>query len=385
MYKHPIFALGFRIFFSLSALSACLLIALWLVVYSGKITLVNYFPSSYWHAHEMIFAYSVAVIAGFLLTAVKNWTGESTPVEKPLAMLALLWVAGRIMPFTSNYVAQELIALIDLLFLPYLAYVLSQPILKANYTRGWVFIALLALMTLANALIHAEILGWLAQSAWMGLQISIAIVIVMILVIAGRVFPFFTERGAGVQLAKKPLLDALAIGSAILVFTLWVLNITEIILALAAGIAVIFNTLRLKNWAVYKIGSIPLLWVLYSGYIWIIIGFFLTIFTAYSKIPSSLALHAFTMGGIGIVTLAMMARVSLGHTGRPLQASDRTVMAFILINVGAAVRIIAPILIPTWYTQFVLLSGLLWLVAFILFLLVYLPILTTARVDGKTG
>ncbi len=385
MYQHPIFALGFRAFFSVSGISALLLIALWLAIYTGNINLINYYPSSFWHAHEMLFGYTAAVIAGFLLTAVKNWTGEPTIIEKPLAALVLLWLAGRLAPFTANYVMPELIALIDILFLPCLAYSLSVPILKAKYTRGLVFIGLIMLMAASNALVHAEMLDYLEQSAWLGLQLMIALVLVMILIIAGRVFPFFTERGAGVALIKKPLLDGLSIGSAVMVFILQVLDINGGVLAIAAAIAAIINTLRLKNWLVKEIFSIPLLWVLYSGYAWIIIAFGLTIFSAFSIIPATLALHAFTMGGIGVVTLAMMARVSLGHTGRNLQASKQIVIAFFLINFAVFIRVFLPLLIPAGYATFVWIAGIFWIAAFLLFAIVYLPILTTARADGKTG
>lgn len=385
MDKHPVLALGFRVFFSLSGLSALLLIALWLAVYSGSITLVHYYPSTIWHAHEMLFGYTAAVIAGFLLTAVKNWTGEATIIEKPLAALVLLWIAGRLSPFSANYVTHELIALIDLLFLPCLAYALSLPTLKAKHTRGFVFIGLITMMFVANVLVHAEMLNYSEQTAWLGLQLMIALVLVMILIIAGRVFPFFTERGAGVALIKKPLLDSLSIASAVIVFLLMMLNITGGLLAAVATLAVIINTLRIKNWLVKEISLIPLLWVLFSGYTWIIVGFALTVFSAYSLIPATLPLHAFTMGGIGVVTIAMMARVSLGHTGRNLKASKIMVFAFFAINLAVFIRVFLPIFIPSGYAAFIWLAGLLWLAAFLLFSIVYLPILTTARADGKTG
>lgn len=385
MFKHPVLALGFRVFFSLSGLSALVLIALWLAVYSGSISLAHYYPGNIWHAHEMLFGYTAAVIAGFLLTAVKNWTGESTITDKPLAGLALLWIAGRLAPFSENYITHEFIAFIDLLFLPCLAYALSLPILKAKYTRGLVFIGLIMMMAVANILVHVEMLNYSAQTAWLGLQLMIALVLVMILIIAGRVFPFFTERGAGIALIKKPLLDSLSIASAVIVFILMMFNVTGGLLGIAAASASIINSLRIKNWLVKEISSIPLLWVLFSGYAWIIVGFALTVLSAFSLIPATLPLHAFTMGGIGVVTIAMMARVSLGHTGRNLKASKTMVIAFFTINLAVFIRVFLPIFIPAGYATFIWLAGLLWVLAFLLFSIVYLPILTTARADGKTG
>lgn len=382
----PFFALGFRTFFALSGLSALVLMVLWRSLYDGSLNLDNYFSNNHWHAHEMLLGYTVAVITGFLLTAVKNWTGEQTLVGANLAGLALLWVYGRVLPFYSNLLPDELIALVDFSFLPVLAYSLIKPMITAQYTRGYVFIGLLLVMALGNGLIHADILGWTSNTAWTGFQIVIGLIIVMILVIAGRVFPFFTERGlSGVLPVRSPLLDSLSIASAALVFLLNITQVSGIYLALAASFAVVVNSLRVNNWYVFRIWFVPLLWVLYVGYAWIILGFILTALSAYYIVQPTLALHAFTMGGIGVITLGMMARVSLGHTGRALKASQAMAIAFALINVGALVRVFIPILLPEWYADIIYASVLLWLAAFSLFAFVYGPILTTARIDGKAG
>ena len=380
----PFFALGFRTFFALSGLSALILMVLWRSIYDGSLVLDNYFTNSYWHAHEMLLGYTVAVISGFLLTAVRNWTGEQTLTGASLAGLALLWVYGRILPFYSGLLADEFIALVDFLFLPVLALCLIKPIMAARYTRGYVFIGLLSIMALGNALIHLDILQLADNTAWIGFQIVIGLIIVMILVIAGRVFPFFTEKGLPGNLPiRNPLYDALAIGSAILVFVLNIMQISGVLLAIAASLAAIINILRVNNWYVFRIWFVPLLWVLYIGYAWIILGFILTALSAFTIVLPTLALHAFTMGGIGVITLGMMARVSLGHTGRVLKASQAMAIAFALINLAALVRVFVPMLLPQWYADIIYASTLLWLAAFSLFAFVYAPILTTARADGK--
>lgn len=382
----PFFALGFRTFFALSGLSALGLMVVWRSLYDGSLVLDNYFVNNYWHAHEMLLGYTVAVIAGFLLTAVKNWTGQQTLSGSSLAGLALLWVYGRILPFYSGLLADEFIALVDFLFLPVLAFSLVKPIMATQYTRGYVFIALLLIMSFGNGLIHLDILGLAEQTAWSGFQIVIGLVIMMILVIAGRVFPFFTEKGlSGTLPIRNPLYDALSIGSALLVFALLIMQVSGVLLALAASLAAICNLLRVNDWYVFKIWYVPLLWVLYIGYAWIIIGFILTALSAYSIVLPTLALHAFTMGGIGVITLGMMARVSLGHTGRVLRASQAMAIAFALINLAALIRVFFPIFLPYWYADIVYAATILWLAAFSLFAYVYAPILTTARVDGKTG
>lgn len=386
IFATPLFNLGFRAFFALAGVSALLLIMLWNAMFKGSLSLSNYFAPNEWHAHEMLLGYSVAVMAGFLLTAVKNWTGQPTAIGDKLAGLCLLWLYGRLLPFYSGLLPDALIALVDFAFLPVLAYQVSQPIIKAKNYRNLVFIGILLLLALGNGLIHAEKLGLMENSAATGLQLVVATIILLILVIAGRVFPFFTERGlTGVLIIKNQLLDQLAIGSAALVFTLQLFGISGTILAIAALAAGVINIARVAGWYNRKIWYVPLLWVLYVGYGWLILGFLFTVLSAYTVVSTSLALHAFTLGGIGILTLGMMARVSLGHTGRILKASNAIALAFVLLNLAAVFRVLLPMALPAWYNGLVYAATLSWLAAFALFVFVYAPMLTTARVDGQEG
>jgi uncharacterized protein involved in response to NO len=239
---------------------------------------------------------------------------------------------------------------------------------------------------LGNGFIHADILGYCENTAWLGVQIVVATIIILILVIAGRVFPFFTERGTtGTLIIKNPLLDNLSIAAAALFFALQLAGVSGTGLAMVAIAAAIVNTLRVKGWYVQKIWYVPLLWILYVGYGWVILGFLLSALAAYSVILPSLALHAFTIGGIGVLTLGMMARVSLGHTGRALKVGNTMAIAFGLINVAVLFRVLLPIAFPGWYGILVYISTLAWLAAFALFTFVYAPILTNARVDGQEG
>jgi len=386
IFNLPLFNLGFRAFFALAGFAALTLIVLWSAMIEGDLAHENYFSQNYWHAHEMLLGYSVAVIAGFLLTAVKNWTGKPTLTGDQLAGLCLLWLYGRIVPFYEGLLPNELIALIDFAFLPVLAYQIIKPILQVGQYRNLVFVALLLVLALGNGLVHAEILGFQENTAWLGIELVVATIIVMILVIAGRVFPFFTERGLpGTLTIKNPLFDTLSIVSAVLVFVLELADISGTILALAALFAVVANVARLSGWYVQKIWYVPLLWVLYVGYGWIILGFGLTIFSAYELIAASLALHAFTIGGIGVLTLGMMARVSLGHTGRALRVSNAMAISFVFINVAALCRVLLPVVLPGWYNLLVYISTFAWLAAFSLFVFVYSPILTSVRADGQDG
>jgi uncharacterized protein involved in response to NO len=386
IFDYPLFALGFRTFFALAGLCALILIVLWNAIFKSQLGLDNYFPSTYWHGHEMLLGYAVAVIAGFLLTAVKNWTGKPTISGDQLAGLGLLWLYGRILPFYSGLLPDVLIALVDFSFLPVLAYQVSKPIMQVKQYRNLVFIGLLVLLALGNGLIHSEMLGLQENSAWIGMQIVVATIVSMILVIAGRVFPFFTERGIpGTLSLRNPLMDGLAIASAVLVFGLQLFAVSGGILALAAILAVLANIARVSGWYVQRIWYVPLLWVLYIGYGWIILGFALLAFSAYGLVMPSLALHAFTVGGIGVLTLGMMARVSLGHTGRVMKASNAIAIAFVCINLAVLFRVLLPIALPDWYGALVYGSTLSWLAAFSLFVFVYVPMLTSPRVDGQEG
>ncbi|MBD9362486.1 NnrS family protein [Methylomonas fluvii] len=385
VFDYPLFAMGFRAFFALAGLSALALIAVWNSMSNGSLHIDNYFTGSTWHAHEMLLGYTTAVIAGFLLTAVRNWTGIQTVTPDQLASLCFLWIYGRVLPFYSELLPDLLIGVVDFVFLPVLAYFVGKPILKTGNYQNLIFIALLLLLALGNSLVHAQVLG-LADSAALGLMLVVTIIVAMILVIAGRVFPFFTERGlSGVICIRNPALDIAAVAVSLAVFALLMLNISGALLAVAAVAAIVINIVRVAAWYNPRIWFVPLLWVLYIGYGWLILGFGLVSLAAFDFVPQSLALHAFTVGGIGILTLGMMARVALGHTGRALKASNVMALAFVLINLAALFRVLFPALLPNWYGGLVMVSTYCWLAAFSLFAFYYSPILMSPRLDGQPG
>ncbi len=384
--KYPLFALGFRAFFLLAGFAALGLLILWQGMTQDTVAPSVYFTGTYWHAHEMLLGYTVAVIAGFLLTAVSNWTGKITLQGNALVGLSLLWLYGRILPFYAGLLPDELIALVDFAFLPTLAFVIAKTLIQTKNYKNLLFVGLLTLLMLGNGLIHAQMLDVCGNSAAMGVQIVVAAIVMIMLVIAGRVFPFFTEKGLkGVSIPRSQQLDFLAIGSAATLFTLQLVGISGTFLALIALTTAALNGWRLTSWFVFRIWFVPLLWVLYLGYGWLIVGFIFTAFAAWELILPSLALHAFTVGGIGILTLGMMARVSLGHTGRTMNASNAIAVAFVLINVAALFRVILPLAITSWSSVLIYLATLAWLAAFALFIFVYAPMLTKARADGKEG
>ncbi|WGS88175.1 NnrS family protein [Methylomonas sp. UP202] len=386
VFDYPLFAMGFRAFFALAGLSALALIGLWNAMSNGNLHVDHYFPGTLWHAHEMLLGYTSAVIAGFLLTAVANWTSRPTVSPDQLASLSFLWLYGRVLPFYSEWLPDVLIAAVDWSFLPALTYFVARPILQTGQYKHGVFVALLLLMALANAWIHGEVLGWSVAGAAQGLNLMAGLVVVMILVITGRVFPFFTERGlSGVICIRSPALDIAAILAGAVVFLLLLIGVSGLFLAAAAFAAAVLSLLRIAGWYNPRIWYVPLLWVLYIGYAWVIVGFVLVALSAFEWVAPALALHAFTVGGIGILTLGMMARVALGHTGRALKASNVIAIAFIAVNLAALFRVLVPALVPTWYGGLVMASAYCWLAAFSLFAFYYAPILTAPRLDGQPG
>jgi len=385
VFDYPLFAMGFRAFFALAGLSALALIAVWNAMSNGSLHMDNYYPTTLWHAHEMLLGYTTAVIAGFLLTAVRNWTGIQTATPEQLDSLSLLWIYGRVTPFFFVLLPDTLIALIDLSFLPALAYFVSKPLMKTANHQNLLFVGLLLLIFIGNGLMHAQILG-VSETSGLGLNLVVTVIVMMILVIAGRVFPFFTERGlSGVICIRNQGLDIASIAAGLLVFVLLMLNVSGVFLAIAALAAVALNIMRVSGWYNARIWFVPLLWVLYVGYGWIILGFVFLALSAFKLVGTALALHAFTVGGVGVLTLGMMARVALGHTGRVLKASNVMAIAFVLINLAALFRVLFPVLLPSWYGGFVLASSFAWLAAFSLFVFYYSPILGLPRVDGQPG
>lgn len=377
------FALGFRPFFSLAALSGLLLIALWLGLWKST-TPVDYYGTIGWHSHEMLFGFVTAIIAGFLLTAVRNWTGIDTPTGAPLALLALLWLLARLAPFVPAMPPAG-VALIDLAFLPLLIFAIYKPLMGAENRINRIFLPLLGGMALANLLVHLETLG-LAQTGRQGINLMIDMVMLLIIMVSGRVMPFFAEKaieGAHPRFNKtRERLAFAAIG-------LWTL--TELLLPLPwllalTALAVAGTQLwRFVDWHHPGIWRRPILWVLYTGLLWMIVGFVLKSLSSLGLFPDNLAIHALTAGAIGVLTFGMMARVSLGHTGRDITPAPAIAFSFVLLNLAVLFRVFGPVIHMEGYVHWVMLSGTGWAVSYLLFTLYYLKPLLTPRIDGRSG
>ncbi|MEO6163751.1 MAG: NnrS family protein [Candidatus Binatia bacterium] len=381
-----LFALGFRPFFLLSGLFAILSIALWVPTFVGWLPLNSYYGQIGWHSHEMIFGYTAAVIAGFLLTAVRNWTGMATAQGWSLVALTLIWCLARILPFFPSALSAELIALVDLSFLPALAVGIGVPLVRRGDRRNLLFLPLIAVFWLANLLVHLALLGFAPNLAHQAVLLGLDLVVLLIVIMGGRVIPFFTKGALPGMLIKSwSAIEWLAISSVIAFTLAEFLLIDPRIAGLFAGVAAIANGIRLGGWYTHRLWRVPLLWVLHLGYSWIVVGFMLKAGSVLAVIPPQFTLHAFSLGAIGVLTLGMMARVSLGHTGRPLKVGPGMASAFAAVNLAAVTRGLLPILYPQWFSQLVILSGGLWLIAYAIFIVVYVPILLQPRLDGKSG
>lgn len=386
---HPntaLFALGFRPFFLLAGAAAVALAALWVAAYVFGLFAANYYDMLGWHGHEMVFGYGVAVVAGFLLTSVKNWTGIQTVHGKGLAGLAALWLAGRVLPFFPDALPHGLIALVDLAFLPALTMALAVPLVRHGQPRNLAFVPILAVMALANGMVHLQVLGLARATAHVGTYLAVDLIILLIAIIGGRVIPFFTERAlAGAAPRRWPVIERASILAVVALALSELLELPAAAVAAIAVLGALSHAIRWWGWHERRVWSLPLLWVLYLGYGWVVVGFALKALAAAGQLSPFLALHAFTVGGIGVMTLGIMARVALGHTGRPLQPAKAVVWAFALINLATLARVALPIEAPRWYVPSIALAGGLWMAAFLLFLAVYSPILIQARVDGRPG
>jgi uncharacterized protein involved in response to NO len=381
-----VFNLGFRPFFLLSGVFAVVLMALWIPVFTGGRALSTYYGQIGWHSHEMIFGYAAGVIAGFLLTSVRNWTRLATATGGSLAALVALWLLGRILPFFAATLPAWLISVVDLGFLPALTASIGVPLVRHGEKRNLLFLPLMLGLFAANLLVHLELLGLVPGIARAGIFLGLYLIILLIVIMGGRVIPFFTERALpDVVIKRRPVIEWLAPLTVIAFMLAELLFPNSEVAGALAGLAGIINAIRVVSWYSHRYWQVPLLWVLHLGYGWIVVGFLLKAAACFELIAPQFTVHAFTVGGIGVLTLGMMARVSLGHTARRLKVESSMVISFILINLATVLRGLLPAIFPLWFSQLVILSGILWIAAFLMFAIVYAPILTQPRIDGQPG
>jgi uncharacterized protein involved in response to NO len=381
---------GFRPFFLLAALAAIAIVPTWLFALAGGDWPAGALPPQSWHAHEMLFGFVGAAVAGFMLTAIPNWTGAVPVTGWPLGLLAGLWMAGRIALCPDIAMSRPWAATIDLAFYPALAVTVGLPLVRAGKWRNSAFLAMLALLWVANLLFHLEWLGAASGTVAVGIRLAVDIMLLMVVVIGGRIVPNFTlgalrRSDPTIAIIPLPLLETMAIAVVVLIGVIDLVTPESALAGVAAAIAAILHGLRLARWRGLQTCRQPILWILHLGYAWLVVG--LALKASWILIGANFAsawMHALTVGSFSTMILAVMSRASLGHTGRPVVAAWPTVLAYVALILAAALRIAAP-LFGGAYPSIVGIAGGLWIIAFAAFVAVYAPILVRARRDGSPG
>jgi uncharacterized protein involved in response to NO len=377
---------GFRPFFLGGAVWAALAMALWLPALAGGLALPTAFAPVAWHAHELLFGYLAAVVAGFLLTAVPNWTGRLPIVGLPLAALACLWIVGRLAVLTSAYWPPALVAAADLAFLLVLAAAIAREIVAGRNWRNLMVLAMLAALILGNAVFHWEAARGEDAARGLGLRIGLGAAIMMIAVIGGRIVPSFTrnwlvKRGGG-RLPAPPMqpFDRIALVGLLAALVAWIAAPEARPTGVALVAAGLLHAVRLARWAGDRCWPEPLLWVLHAGYALLPLGALALGLAALRPdlIGPNGAQHVWMAGAIGLMTLAVMTRATLGHTGRPLAAGGGTTALYLLVILATAARLAAGLL-PTLAPWLWTVAALAWIGAFAGFALLYGGLLLRQR------
>jgi uncharacterized protein involved in response to NO len=374
--------LGFRPFYLLASVFAALSVALWACEYAGYLP-VGYLNVPVWHGHEMLFGYTLAVVTGFLFTAVRNWTGQPTPTGALLAGYAALWIAGRVLVLTPYALSA---ALVNVAFALAVAVGIGIPLVRSGNRRNYFFIALLVVLGLATLAVHLSYLGMLEWSPRGGAQLGLDVVLFVMAVMGGRVIPMFTNNAIpGAQATRRPLVEKLALGGVLALLAADLLQASATVIAGLALAVATAHAARLYLWQPWRTGSTPLVWILHAAYGWIVVYLVLRALAVTGIIVEPLAVHALTIGAIGGLTIGMMTRTARGHTGRPLRADGFEVACYILVQLAAAIRVFGGMLLPEDYLATVVASALCWSTAFAVYAIRYWPVLTRPRLDGKPG
>lgn len=371
--RFALWDLGFRPFYLLASGFASLSILVWALQFSGLMPYA-YLQGPMWHAHEMLFGFTMAVLTGFLFTAGQNWSGQPTPKGGWLAALAALWLMGRVLVLSPwGWLA----AVVNAAFPLAAAVGLAIPLRKGGNRRNYFFVGLLVLMALAQLVVHLNALGALRIPGWAGIALGLDVMLFVLCVMGGRVIPMFTNNAIpGAKAVRHPWVEKLALGSILLLTLADASHVSGLWFALLAALAMCAHAARLCLWQPWKTLWTPLVWILHLAYAWIPVHLLLRACAAIAWVPPTIATHALTAGAIGCMVIGMVTRTALGHTGRKLVAGKAEVSCYVLIAAAAAVRVLVPLLAPTLLLQAVLVSALLWSAGFAVYTVKYWPILS---------
>jgi uncharacterized protein involved in response to NO len=379
----PVLRLGFRPFYIGGALLAALIVPLWVAMFLGLTPFTPAVSPLLWHAHEMLFGFAVAIIIGFLLTAVKAWTGLATPRGAALAALAALWLAARIAALTGPYAWY---AVLDVALLPLVAVVLIRLILKSKNHRNLLLGLILSLLALANLAFHLAVMGVLNVPAMTPLYAGLALIVMIETVIAGRVIPAFTMSATpGLKLVASAWLERATLALTALSLAIWVFFPPSLLGALVLAVAAALHVKRWLGWRSMLTRGRPILWVLHVAYAWIPMGLALLALTQVGWVGASAGVHALGVGATGGLIIGMLTRTARGHTGRALAVTRAEVMAYGLVFLAAVLRAFVLLVAPGWLAASLVVAAVAWAAAFVIYLWIYTPWLVQTRADGKDG
>jgi len=383
-------AFPFRPFFLLTGLYGAALVAAWVAFLFAGLALPLGVNPAQWHGHEMLFGFVTAAIAGFLLTAMCNWTGAPPLKGKGLAALALLWLAGRVVMWASGVLPLWLVAAVDLSFLPALAVYAGRVLVRYQNHRNLVLIGMLGMLTLANALTHLGFSGIWRAGAGVGEVLALDLIAAIMVVVGGRITPAFTAnwlrfRGGSPEVVRRSdALDAWALRLTLLMVPADLLLGWPVVGAVVALLAGVANGWRVWQWRGWHAAAEPLLWILHLGMAWIVVALLLKAATPLLGLNPAAWMHALGAGAMGTLILGVMTRVSLGHTGRPLTLPKGASLIYAFVLLAGLVRLAAALDLADYRISLTI-SALGWVLAFAIFLVLYWPILSRPRADGRPG
>jgi uncharacterized protein involved in response to NO len=385
-----LFAYGFRSQFLLAGLGALLLIPIWALNVVTGIPVGAGWPPILWHAHEMLFGFIMSALAGFMLTAVPSWTGQKGFAGRPLIVLAVLWLAARVLIAYPGLWPAWLVSTVDLAFLPVLAVLIARPLLR-EHNRNTALLGILGVLWLSNLAFHIGVTRNNAPLALHAAIVGIDIVLILVTVIGGRIIPSFTAaalrpRGTAAVVHSSLVLTVLAVAAMALIAIVDVFWPDTKLAGMIAGVAACLQGLRLLQWATLRTLRQPIVWVLHLAYAWLPIG--LTLKAVALLAGTAIAafwLHALTIGALTTMIMGVMTRASLGHTGRALIVGPLITLAYLLLTAAAVVRVFGLSGFGLSYPVVIIWSALFWTTAFAIFVAVYAPILWMPRADGKSG
>lgn len=381
----PVLALGFRPFYLLAAAFGALAIAAWVAIYAGwwQPAAQPWMGAMAWHAHEMVFGFSAAVVVGFLFTAGKNWTGLQTPQGTWLGALAGIWVLARVLMWTGP--AWAAIA-VDVAFLPLCSLTFYRILRRANSQRNFGLAIALGVMGALNIGFHVAMATGHIGAAFHASEAATGLVAIFVTVIGGRVIPMFTANAIpGVRIRRVAAVEKAVIGLTLLAIIAHAVQAPALVTATLALGAAGAHGIRLAGWDPLRTWRKPIVSILHLAYAFLPIGFALIGGAALGWLDASTALHALTVGVIGCAIMAMVTRTALGHTGRRLETGRMEHLAYLCIALSALVRVAVPIWLPAFKTHAIAAAGLFWVIAFLLYLVKYTPYLLRPRIDGKEG